>query len=244
MNDSAHITSLRDRAADEFQALLQAMTDDTGVLTLESVMECAARTIRGADHAAVSLAQHGRKPITVYSTGDLPIRVDALQYSLDEGPCVAALNENDIVLSNDLASDADFPRFAPGAVDLGVRSMLSTRLLLSADDRAALNLYAEKGQAFRAADLPMAAIFGSYVSLLLLNRMQREELAGLRRALESNRHIGVTTGILMAQQRITSEQAFEQLISASQHLNRRLRDVADEVNLTGELPGGRAPGRG
>ena len=149
---------------------------------------------------------------------------------------MAALRENDIVLSNDLASDADFPRFAPGAIELGVRSMLSTRLLLSASYRAALNLYAERGQAFGAADLPMAAIFGSYVSLLLVNRLQSQEVAGLRQALESNRHIGVATGILMAQQRVTREHAFEQLIDASQHLNRRLRDVADEVNLTGELP--------
>jgi len=58
----------------------------------------------------------------------------------------------------------------------------------------------------------------------------------LERALQSNREIGVAMGILMAQQRCTREEAFEQLSTASQKLNRRLRDIAEEVGHTGALP--------
>ncbi len=42
-------------------------------------------------------------------------------------------------------------------------------------------------------------------------------------------------GILMASHRSTSDHAFAMLRGASQHLNRKLRDVAEDVALTGEL---------
>lgn len=55
-------------------------------------------------------------------------------------------------------------------------------------------------------------------------------------ALKSSRQIGTAMGILMARRLVTSEQAFELLNRASQHLNRKLRDIAEEVELTGTLP--------
>lgn len=164
------------------------------------------------------------------------MRVDSLQYALNEGPCVAALTESDLVLVNNLETGEQFPRFSVGAVEFGVRSMLSTRLFLTADDRAALNLYSSKADAFRFDDLPLAAIFGSFASLLLLHQMHEDTIMHLERALQSNREIGVAIGILMAQHHSTREQAFEQLSKASQKLNRRLRDIAEEVGTTGELP--------
>lgn len=62
----------------------------------------------------------------------------------------------------------------------------------------------------------------------------------LERALESNRLIGTAVGILMAGSRITSEEAFDRLRASSQRTNRKLRELADEVVLTGALPA--APG--
>jgi AmiR/NasT family two-component response regulator len=66
-------------------------------------------------------------------------------------------------------------------------------------------------------------------------------VVGLERALESNREIGVAMGIMMAAGRYTQAEAFEQLVDASQHLNRRVRDIASEVALTGAMPS--VPGR-
>jgi hypothetical protein len=222
--------------ATQFQDLLHSMVNDAGVLEMDAVVKYAAVAITGADHAAITLERAGRPPETVYSTGELPLRVDALQYRFGEGPCVAALAENDLVWVNDLAEDDRFPQFSPGAVDLGVRSMLSTRLFLSKDDRAALNLYSTRPRAFQPAQLPLAAIFASYASLLLVTRLQEDRITHLERALDSNREIGVAIGILMAEQRCTRDDAFQLLVTASQSLNRRLKDIAEEVNRTGELP--------
>jgi hypothetical protein len=229
-------SSLLEEVATQFQNLLRSMTYGDGGLQMESVVKHATEAIHGADHAAVTLKRVGRRPQTVYSTGDLPLEVDALQYKLDEGPCVSALTEYDMVWVNDLAHDDQFPDFSPGAVKFGVQSMLSTRLFLSPDDRAALNLYSTQRGAFRADQLPLAAIFASFASLVLLKELREDQIYHLERALQSNREIGVAIGILMVQNRCTHDEALDQLLTASQHLNRRLRDIAEEVNQTGRLP--------
>jgi ANTAR domain len=58
-----------------------------------------------------------------------------------------------------------------------------------------------------------------------------------------SREIGTAMGVLMARNQMTQEEAFEALRGASQHLNRKLRDVAAEVVDTGVLPDLPAPSR-
>ena len=48
--------------------------------------------------------------------------------------------------------------------------------------------------------------------------------------------IGQAQGILMERERITAGQAFDILRRASQHLNTKLREVAQELVETGERP--------
>lgn len=60
--------------------------------------------------------------------------------------------------------------------------------------------------------------------------------ANLQRALASNRQIGVAMGVLMAGGKLTEEQAFDRMREVSQRRNRKLRDIADEIVLTGALP--------
>jgi AmiR/NasT family two-component response regulator len=59
--------------------------------------------------------------------------------------------------------------------------------------------------------------------------------ANLEQALSSNRQIGAAIGILMAMHKLPSDRAFALLREASNNTNRRLRDVADQVVLTGSL---------
>ena len=68
-----------------------------------------------------------------------------------------------------------------------------------------------------------------------LNRAE-DKAANLERALASNRQIGAAMGILMTRLKLTDEQAFDMLRTASQNRHRKLRDIAEEVTITGELP--------
>ena len=55
------------------------------------------------------------------------------------------------------------------------------------------------------------------------------KITHLELALESARVIGAAVGIVMALQKVTYDDAFATLVRASQHQNRKLRDIADEV---------------
>ena len=228
---------LADMAA-QFTELARAMTDGHAAgLQPNHVVDFAIRSVPGAAHAAISMVRGGARPKTIASTDDLAFRVDALQYDSGEGPCMQALAESDVVLANNLSEDQRWPRFAPQAVSVtGVRSMLSLRLFLTRDRQGALNFYAAEPEAFEAEAIPLAAIFASYTSLTLLNIVHKKEIFDLERALQSNREIGVAMGILMAREMCTQSQAFNRLRTASQQLNRKLRDIADDVKRTSQLP--------
>lgn len=65
--------------------------------------------------------------------------------------------------------------------------------------------------------------------------VDRAKIANLEAALVTARRIGAAMGIIMAVQKVTEDQAFEVLRQASQHTNRKLRAIADDVILTGSV---------
>jgi AmiR/NasT family two-component response regulator len=62
------------------------------------------------------------------------------------------------------------------------------------------------------------------------------KLANLQGALASRQVIGRAEGVLMEREHITAHAAFDLLREASQHLNTKLREVAQQVVDTGEVP--------
>jgi AmiR/NasT family two-component response regulator len=65
---------------------------------------------------------------------------------------------------------------------------------------------------------------------------EERRYADLHAALTTREVIGQAQGILIERERITSEQAFDVLLRASQHLNIKLREVARTLVETGENP--------
>ena len=65
---------------------------------------------------------------------------------------------------------------------------------------------------------------------------EERRAANLQAALATREMIGQAQGILMERERITPDQAFDILRRASQHLNVKLRDVAQSLVDTGERP--------
>ncbi|MHA3703748.1 ANTAR domain-containing protein [Jatrophihabitans sp. YIM 134969] len=64
----------------------------------------------------------------------------------------------------------------------------------------------------------------------------RAEIEQLQAALVAARRIGAAMGILMATLKVDEDGAFDRLRTASQHTNRKLRDVAGDVVYAGALP--------
>ncbi|MCW2541481.1 MAG: hypothetical protein JWN95_3206 [Frankiales bacterium] len=201
------------------------------------VVQFAAQAVPGSEHAALTLIKGNQPPVTAAGSSELPFRVDAIQYDTKQGPCLEALLEGDICRADDLATDPQWPRFAARAVrETGVRAMFSVRLFLDASQRGALNFYAMRPNAFSDLDVAIGSIFAAYASMALTSSMHQQRATHLQIAVESNRQIGIAIGILMARKLLTADQAFGELRFASQHLHRKLRDIAAEVATTGELP--------
>ena len=224
--------------ADQFGQLAMSLADGADEpLTQQRLVEFAVRGIPGAEHASMTVVDSSRAPRTTAQTDELPYQGDQLQYELGEGPCLDVIATNGIVLAKDLSTDNRWPRFARALVDqTPARSMLSFRLFLTEQNRAALNLYATRPGAFTDQSTATGAVFAAYASMALLAAARNDQANHLIRALETNREIGVAMGIMMASGKLTSQQAFEQLRVASQNLNRKLHDIAADVARTGQLP--------
>jgi hypothetical protein len=177
-------------------------------------------------------------PATRAATMTLADTVDALQYALG-GPCVTALLEPDAVQhADDLDADNRWPEFASAAVQqTPVRSVLSYRLAVDQDRPiASLNLYATSPHAFTPDTLVETADLAGQATIALAYLAERQTRLQLDAALTTNRRIGAALGILMARHRLTHEQAFLSLRQASQNSNRKLRDLAEDILTTGDLP--------
>lgn len=234
---------LWEQLGDHFEQLAASLSTaaSRGPLAPEHVVQFAARAVPSAEHCGLTLLRANKRPETVAATGPVPREVDALQYATGEGPCLQASTDSpdsgEVVRSTDLAADDRWRAFGTLCVErTPVRSMLAVRLTLAGTDRGALNFYAESPGKFSDLDGAMGAIFAPFAALALQNTLHARDVANLETALQSSRQIGTAMGILMARQLITSDEAFAQLSAASQQLNRKLRDIAADVERTGQLP--------
>jgi hypothetical protein len=224
--------------ADQFGQLAVSLADGADQpFTQQRLVEFAVRGIPGAEYASMTVIDGHRPPRTTAQSDELASQWDQLQYEYGEAPCLEAAVTNGFELVSDLRTENRWPLFARAIVDLTpVRSMLSFRLFLTDENRAALNLYATKPGAFTEQSTATGSMFAAYASMALIAAARHDKANHLTRALETNREIGVAMGILMANGKLTSPQAFDQLRTASQNFNRRLHDIAADVALTGALP--------
>ena len=171
-------------------------------------------------------------------TDDVPTVVDAIQYETGEGSCLTAIYEHATHLVDDLATDERWPLFSRRAVEeTGVRCMLSFRLFLQGDTLGALNLYSRRPAAFDEHASAVGTVLAAHAAVAMSAAREHERAEQLESALQSSREIGMAMGVLMSRDSMSQDEAFDLLRRASQHLHRKLRDVAADVVETGELPG-------
>ena len=222
-----------------FTRTAQALFSAGGVeATLQAVVDLAVATLEGCDYAGIFVSR-SRGVATAVRTDELVGNADALQIEAGEGPCLDAIAQGAPCYAEDLADDPRWPRFGPAAAAAGIRCLLALHL---SDDGTfgALGLYARYPSAFGAVDRAKGLILAGLAGLALVlarthdRNAVREE--NLHQALATRALIGQAQGILMERERVTAEQAFSILRQASQHLNIKLREVAQSLVDTGERP--------
>jgi GAF domain-containing protein len=226
--------------------LAKSLSESAGALfsagsveeTLQRIVDVAVDTIDGCDLAGVFLVVDERVT-TPAASEPLVTALDALQFEADEGPCLDAVSEGTIFYATELEDDDRWPRFGPAAGATGVRSLLAYPLLIDGT-AAALNLYARLPVAYGASDRAKGLLLATLAGHALRSAQARQDAKNqsdqLSQALVTRGVIGQAQGILMERERITADQAFSVLRRASQHLNIKLRDLAQTLVDTGEKP--------
>lgn len=205
--------------------------------TLQRVVDVAVDTIEGCDFAGIFLGKEAVARTPVHSDS-IVVEIDALQRTTGEGPSLDVLSVEGSVFSTELADDGRWPRFGPLADAAGIRSAFAAHLQ-GDGEHGALNLYARYPAAFgvvdRANGLLLAQLAGAALSTAHTHDNELRRATNLEAALVTRELIGRAEGILMERERVTSEQAFELLRRASQRLNVKLRDVAQNLVDTGTM---------
>src|SRR3954471_4710161 len=198
-------------------------------LILESAVEAL-----GFDAATVT-ARHGRDLATVAATDQRLIALDDAQYESGEGPCLTVLEPHEPIPLDDAGeTDDQWEHFSRTAAHLGVHSSLSMHLPVdSAAVAASLNLYSRQRLELGAEQVRAAVPFAEQLAAAILSVDAHRSTAKLARdmaeAMRSRAVIEQAKGILMADNQIDAEAAFNQLVRLSQHANVKLRDVAQRL---------------
>ena len=208
----------------------------TGLLSLEGsltrVAEYAVRAIPGAQGAGLTLLEENRSD-TIVSTADFVARIDDIQYSLGQGPCISAARDRQTVMSGSLGGDQRWPQFGSRVARLGVHSVVSLPLVTDEAVLGAMNVYAHDKNAFTADAGRLGQLFTVPAAIAVQNAQvlaQTKRLASqLQVALSSRGVIERAIGIMMSRSGGTEAEALDRLRTLSQHQHEKLPVVAQSI---------------
>ena len=221
-----------------FAALAEIIYQGSDVKEMYAAI-CVAATlaIRGCDHASLLMNENGRY-VTVGASDELAKKIDQMELSAGDGPCLDAIEEETPQIDTDLTTSSLWPSLAARLVaETPVRGAMGFRLLVNKRKGAALNLFSDTPNLFDAEAAGRAAVLAAFASVAINAVAKGEDATSLRRGLLSNREIGKAVGMLMLLHDMTEDDAFDLLRRHSQGLNIKLADVARAVIETrGQLP--------
>jgi hypothetical protein len=196
-----------------------------------SLCAAAVELIDGCDHASLMLKGRGR-PHTAASSDETARKLDELETTLGEGPCLDVLDDDepDQHLCTDLTDPGRWAVLAEQIMQTTpVKGMAGFRIRLDGSKVGALNVFSDRAGALDEHSLDQAALLAAFASVTLAALDRGEEASTLRRGLESNREIGKAIGLLMAMHGIDDDQAFAMLSRVSQEMNIKVAVVAAQV---------------
>jgi GAF domain-containing protein len=229
---------LRARAAlDELGRLLLA--EHTPPSVQQRIVELVRQALPRAADVSITQVRDGR-PTTAAFTGRLAADLDETQYDRDHGPCLEAALSGRFTEIADARTEDRWPDYVPALLARGALSTLAAPVP-APHLTAGLNVYARSARAFTDDDRSTLVEFAAHAGAVLTNmdalQDARELAANLQKAMEFRAVIEQAKGTLIERYRLTAEQAFRLLADASMHTNRRVRDLAEHLVLTGELTG-------
>ncbi|PNI09064.1 GAF domain-containing protein [Arthrobacter sp. AFG7.2] len=185
-------------------------------------------------------------PATVASSSEEGRRLDETQYAFNDGPCLTAVRQQQLVRVPDLTSDERWSDYLKAAVREGVRSALAVPIAVDLPVRASLNCYAHTAGAFNEETVELLEQHAASMSrvLRIALRLHGAEVypQHLRAALKSRAVVDAAVSLIMLQHRGGRNGALEILRLAATSSNRRISEIASDIVRGVRLPAHQADG--
>jgi hypothetical protein len=249
--------------SDEHAAQLWAMVAERAARrgARVGVADACAAAVEGAGVSGAGMtvllekAGSGR---VVHATDEVSERIEELQLTCGEGPCMDALRSRRPVLTEDLqAADAlrRWPLFAPAAYEAGTGAIYAFPMRVGTVPIGVLDLYNRQPRALSTSQVRDAAAWTDVATLLLLDAEDSSAQGSARdvadtslNALEGYRaEIDQASGMVTVQLGVGIEEALLRLRAYAFAQNRRLAEVARDVvtrrlRFTPDTPPDPSPG--
>ena len=200
---------------------------------LQRMCRAAARDLP-ASGVGVSMLSDGGDLMTAAASGATSVLVEELQFTLGEGPCIAAYESRQPVLVPDLSAVANtmWPGYAPAAHQHGVRAVFAFPLMVGDARLGALDIYRDQTGELSQAAYSRALTFAEVAMQGLLHGGQ--DPGGVASSLLSDGpgtrlEVYQAQGMVTVQLGVDPEQALARLRAYAYAHDRRLSDVADDV---------------
>ena len=198
--------------------------------------------IDGCDAVGVTVVMDDRPRTAAYTTAST-LEIDAVQYSVGDGPCLDAFRNRRENLVDLSVAEKRWPMFTAMADDNSIKSLFAVPLLSGGQAFGALNLYAYAAHAFDSADVSLVRMAASRAADAIASVVAlvgaRELAAQMEAAMASRAVIEQAKGVLMGRHGVNETDAFELLRRHSQNTNVKVRAVAAEIVrsvVTGSTP--------
>jgi GAF domain-containing protein len=190
-------------------------------------------TIFNVDGAGLMLADGEHHLLNAAVSDDRMAHLEELQIRHQEGPCIAAFEDKELVAAEDLTHDPRWPVFSKHAVARGIRAVLASPIPYNQDAVGVVAVMSEQRHPWSPeAELALLAftdLAALLIATILLGEQQSELAAQLQAALNSRAVIEQAKGVLIGQQGLSAHAAYEQLRARARAQRRKLAVVSAEV---------------
>ena len=201
---------------------------------LRRVCRAAVQTLSGSGAGVTVMTDDGVRGVGAASDPGSE-RLEELQFTLGEGPCVEAYTFRRPVLVPDLADGAmaRWPAYAPAAHGKGVRAVFAFPLQIGAARLGVLDIFRDHAGELTADQLRQAVLLADVTVAALLDQHEHSDndasLDDLGEAIEDRAELFQAQGMVMVQLGVSIGDAMARMRAYAYAENRRLSAVAGDV---------------
>ncbi|RZS32778.1 GAF domain-containing protein [Herbihabitans rhizosphaerae] len=222
-----------DRRVAEILSLITDTEDDRPLLVRLCAQGLTALPVAGV--ALALMTDEGPSGVVLAATDDRARKLEELQFSLGEGPCVEASRNGRAVLEPDLGSSGPtrWPAFGAAVLEAGVRAIFAFPLRVGAIRVGILDLYRDVPGWLSAEDLAEALAFADAATVVVLY-LQADSGAGLAPAaltepIDNRAQVHQATGMITIQLDVEMAEALLRLRAHAYATSRTVSEVAVDV---------------